>query len=137
MKTVIILLSIQALLGAFDNLWHHEITERLPARRSARTELALHTAREFLYALLFIGIAWFAWHGIWAWLLGLVFLTEILITITDFVVEDRTRKLPALERIVHTVLAINFGALVALLLPVLSVWAAQPAAIVAGSSRVR
>ena len=26
------LITIQAVLGALDNLWHHEITERLPAK---------------------------------------------------------------------------------------------------------
>ena len=51
MTLVFNLLSAQALLGAFDNLWHHEIKERLPSRRSAAGELALHTARELIYAL--------------------------------------------------------------------------------------
>ena len=36
------LITIQALLGGIDNLWHHEITERLPARRAAAGELSLH-----------------------------------------------------------------------------------------------
>ena len=49
----------QALLGAFDNLWHHEITERLPSKQSAAGEVALHAAREFLYAFLFFGLAWY------------------------------------------------------------------------------
>jgi hypothetical protein len=41
MLTAFILLTIQALLGAI-NLWHHEITERLPARRGVGSELSLH-----------------------------------------------------------------------------------------------
>mgnify|MGYP006141266453 CR=1 FL=1 len=48
----------QALLGAFDNLWHHEWQARLPRQRGARRELALHAAREALYGALFLAIAW-------------------------------------------------------------------------------
>ena len=53
MSLVLPLLTIQIALGAFDNLWHHEITERLPAKRAARAELTTHALRELCYALLF------------------------------------------------------------------------------------
>ena len=46
----------------------------------------------------------------------------------DFVEEDLSRKLPASERINHTLLAINYGAILVLLLPVLIEWAMQPTA---------
>ena len=46
-------------------------------------------------------------------------LTEVFLTLWDFVIEDNTRKLPATERITHTILAINFGAILALLIPIL------------------
>ena len=116
-------LTVQILLGAFDNLWHHEITERLPARRSARGELALHTARELLYAPIFLALAWWQWHGPFAWLLGALLVVEIGVTLA--------RRLPPLERALHTVLAVNAGILLALLAPVLAGWAARPAAVVA------
>jgi uncharacterized protein len=93
------LISLQAVLGAMDNLWHHEITERLPSRRSAARELALHAARESIYALIFIALAWFQWQGYWALLIASVMVLEILITTVDFVVEDQTRRLPAFERV--------------------------------------
>ena len=38
----------------------------------------------------------------------------------DFVEEDVSRKLPASERVNHTLLAINYGAILALLVPVLA-----------------
>ncbi len=63
MHTVFLLLSFQSVLGAFDNLWHHEWEARLPQRVSARRELALHAAREALYGLVFLGLAWFEWRG--------------------------------------------------------------------------
>ena len=37
----------------------------------------------------------------------------------DFVEEDMSRKLPASERINHTLLAINYGAILVLAMPVL------------------
>src|ERR1700730_9724533 len=115
MFIVFALITAQALLGGFDNLWHHEITERLPAKRAAAGELSLHSARELLYSFVFIGLAWFRWQGAWAALLAAVLVIEVVITLADFVVEDRTRRLPALERVLHTILAVNFGAVIAVL----------------------
>ncbi len=71
---VFILLAIQIVLGGLDNLLHHEMTEALPTRSSARI-------------------------------------------------------LPPFERVLHTILALNYGALLALLAPVLWAWAQQPAAL--------
>ena len=62
MNTVFTLLFLQALLGAFDNLWHHELQAKLPQRISARRELALHAAREAIYGIVFIGLAWCQWR---------------------------------------------------------------------------
>jgi len=116
------LITIQALLGGLDNLWHHEITERLPARRAAATELSLHALREFLYGFVFLGLAWFRWQGYWALLVAAVLVLEIVVTLADFVVEDKTRRLPAFERVLHTLLALNYGVILAVLIPVLIAW---------------
>ena len=59
---------------------------------------------------------------------------EIVITLMDFVEEDMSRKLPASERINHTLLAINYGAILVLLLPVLFAWAMQPTGIASAYS---
>ncbi len=131
MNTLFALLTLQAVMGAFDNLWHHEITERLPTRRSARVELALHAAREGLYGFLFFALAWFTWHGAWALLIGAVVIAEIVITLADFVVEDRTRRLPGAERVLHTLLAITIGAVLLTLWSVLTDWYARPGGVVA------
>jgi uncharacterized protein (TIGR01777 family) len=118
---------IQCVLGAFDNLWHHEIQARLPRNPSARKELALHCARELLYAAIFAGIAWRRWQGLWGGLLVALLAAEIAVTICDFVEEDRTRRLPPLERVLHTVMALNYGALLALWAPELGRWLGAPA----------
>lgn len=123
------LMTVQALLGGTDNLWHHEITERLPARRAAAGELALHALRELLYAFIFLGLAWFRWLGYWAFVIAAVLTLEVIVTLADFVVEDRTRRLPPFERILHTILAVNYGAVLAALLPILSAWSRLPSGV--------
>lgn len=124
------LMAIQGLLGAFDTLYHHELTENLPHRLSARLELAIHSIRSGIYALLFFGLAFWQWQGLWAWLLAGLFAVEIGLTLWDFVIEDQTRFLPATERITHTILTLNGGAVMALLLAVAWDWSGQPTAIV-------
>src|ERR1700761_955705 len=81
MLIVFTLITTQALLGAADNLWHHEITERLPAKRSAAGELVLHSVRELIYAFVFLGLGWFRWQGAWAALLAVVMLVEVVVTL--------------------------------------------------------
>ncbi|VXC04103.1 TIGR01777 family oxidoreductase [Massilia sp. 9I] len=119
------LMAAQGCLGAFDTLYHHELTEALPQRATARRELAIHATRASIYALLFIGLACWEWHGVFAILLLAIFAVEIVLTLWDFVIEDRTRLLPATERVIHTVLAINGGAFIMLLVLQFPDWFAR------------
>lgn len=123
------LMAFQGCLGAFDTLYHHELTEALPGRPSARLELSIHAVRSMIYSALFIGLAGWAFHGVWAFALLLVFAIEIVLTLWDFVVEDRTRLLPATERVTHTVLAMNGGAFITLLALTTPQWLAMPTAL--------
>ena len=126
MNAVFAILSVQALIGAFDNLWHHELEAKLPQHISARYELVLHAAREGIYAVLFLGLAWVRWEGVWAWVLAGLLAVEIVITLADFIEEDMTRRLPNLERVLHTILAVSYGGFVAALTPEMLTWAAAP-----------
>jgi hypothetical protein len=54
-----------------------------------------------------------------------VFGIEIMLTLWDFVIEDRTRLLPASERVTHTILAINGGAFITLLALNVPAWLQQ------------
>ena len=123
-------ITCQALLGGADNFWHHELGARLPAKRTAARELSLHAAREVLYGFLFFALAWYEWHGLATLFIVAALVAEVLTTLADFLVEDRTRRLPATERILHTLLAVNFGVVLALLAPLLIDWALQATAIV-------
>src|SRR4029077_16551827 len=123
------LIAVQITMGAFDPLYHHELTERLAWRASQRRELQMHSLRNLLYAFLFLGRGGLQVHGILAMIVIAVLAAEIVITLMDFVEEDLSRKLPPSERINHTLLAINYGAILVLLLPVLFEWATQPTGI--------
>lgn len=116
-------------MGAFDTLYHHEFTERLAWRPSQKDELRLHGVRNLLYAVLFIGIGCAVVGGVFAFVIGVLLVVELGITLKDFVEEDMTRKLPASERVTHTLMALNYGAILALLAPVLFDWAGEASAI--------
>jgi uncharacterized protein (TIGR01777 family) len=123
------LVMVQMAMGAFDTIYHHEGTERLAWRASQRTELMLHGVRNLLYAVLFMALGWAEPRGVWAIaLIGLLFV-ELFITLWDFVEEDRSRHLPATERVTHTLLTLNYGVILALLVPLLLGWAGQPTAL--------
>jgi uncharacterized protein (TIGR01777 family) len=125
------LLIAQACLGALDTLYHHELTVGLPYRRSAKLELSIHAMRSCFYGILFMGMAHLQFHGAWAAVIALLFLLEIGLTLWDFVVEDRSRKLPAVERMMHTILAVNGGAFFALYCLQLAKWGQLPSNLVA------
>lgn len=123
------LLLAQIVLGAFDTLYHHEISEQLPYRPGAAPELRLHGARALLYAPIVAGLAAFEWHGWLTLIFVALFSGEIVLTLWDFIVEDRTRKLPPSERVTHALLAINGGAFFLALAHALADWWRQPAEI--------
>ncbi|WP_417708782.1 TIGR01777 family oxidoreductase [Roseibium aggregatum] len=124
------LISIQIFMGAFDTLVHHEGSERLAWRPSQKTELRLHGVRNFFYAVIFLCFGWLEPHGVYTMLLSAILVAEVLITLWDFVEEDMTRKLPWTERINHTLLALNYGAILALAAPVLWQWSFLPSALI-------
>lgn len=128
----LVLLLVHGALGAFDTFYNHEWVERLPSRPSAATELALHSARSAVFVVTFAGLAWFEWHGAWGWVaLGIIAL-EYIVTLCDSVVEDRTRKLSAIERTNHMLLGLNTGLYAAFVgAQVVTRWQHEPTALVA------
>jgi hypothetical protein len=51
---------------------------------------------------------------------------EVTITVTDELTENRIRVLPQNERALHVFLTLNFGAIIALAVPMLVDWSASP-----------
>ena len=129
MRLALWLLAAQGAIGAFDTLYYHEWRARLPARgKAAAAELKLHAGRDFLYAVIFCTLGWIEWNGVFAWVFVGLLATEIGITLWDFIEEDVRRKLPAGERVMHTIMGIVYGAFLAYLLPELFTWSRRPTA---------
>lgn len=124
--TLWIFIAIQMVMGALDTLYHHEFTERLAWRDSQAHELKLHAIRNLAYAVAFTMLA-IAQAGGWI-AIGLIALliAEVGVTLKDFAEEDKTRKLPVTERLLHTLMTANYGVVLALLIPVLVGWAKAP-----------
>ena len=120
---------VQVVLGFADIAVHHELIARLPWRSGAAPELRLHGARNLTYALIFLMLAWVLPLGWTALALVGLLLVEVAITFTDWAVEDSSRRLPASERALHGLLAINFGVLLALLAPIAWQWLNAPASL--------
>jgi hypothetical protein len=108
-EVALVLLLVHGALGAFDTFFNHEWKERLPHRPEAHTELALHSLRSWFFVVMFLGLAWLEWRGAWAWAVLAVIAGEYVVTLFDSVVEDRTRRLSAVERTNHMLLALNTG----------------------------
>lgn len=135
MTSVLSLLVANAVLGAWDTLWYHEFRARLTARvEFTRTELRLHAARDAVYVVLYGGLAWWRPTGLVVGVVGLLLIAEIVITLADFVVEDRDR--PAIggiapgERVLHSLMAIVYGMMLVRLLPVLAAGLSETSGVV-------
>lgn len=126
-------LVVLACMGAFDTIVYHEAVARLPSTPAAWSELRLHALRDFVYGALFASLAWLEPHGLLVALLAVLLATEIAITLSDFLVEDRTRRLPPGERSMHAVMGITYGVFIALLFPHAVVWAHAPAGLAPAS----
>ncbi len=92
--------------------------------------MQLHALRDFVYAILFGTLPWLAWQGWCVVALVALLVTEIILTLWDFVVEDLVRKqlggvYPG-ERVMHGVMGIVYGAVIACLVPTLVTWWPKP-----------
>jgi hypothetical protein len=119
------LLLAQGVMGGVDTLLNHELIERLPYRVQARREVGLHSIREAIYGTLFCGLAWHEWHGAFALAIAALLAAEVLVTACDEYVENRTRVLPNNERVLHVMLTLNLGFIIASMVPTLWEWASR------------
>ena len=122
MITALEILLVLGALGALDTFYYHEWKLRLPETPTARRELRLHASRDFAYAVVFGSLAWSTWNGVLIWPFAGILLFEIVVTLTDFIEEDRTRKLPAGERVMHAIMGIAYGVFLTLLFPYTVAW---------------
>ncbi|MGC3970492.1 MAG: hypothetical protein QM775_25090 [Pirellulales bacterium] len=112
----LLLLAI-GLLGAADIRFFHQRAHHLHDHAPARAELLTHFLRGPTYALLFAGVPNFRFAGGWLLALFAVLAFDVAISIADFWLEPASRAgrggLPRGEYVLHVVIAMLFGALVA------------------------
>lgn len=128
-EILLIFLILHGVLGGFDVLYNHELVEHLPSRLSAFAEEWLHGARELLFAALFFSMAWWQWQGAWVWLIVAVMALEQIITLSDLMLENKTRHLKMTEHVMHIFLLINYGIFGTLLAITLLQWHDLPSAV--------
>lgn len=114
------LLLAMGVLGALDIWLFHTLRHGLRHRAESRAELVTHFLRGPTYATLFVLVPNTRLEGAWFFaLLGLL-ACDLAISIADFWLEPASRAsvggLPRGEYVLHVVLAMLFGALVATVL---------------------
>jgi hypothetical protein len=113
METSFYLLLIIAHLGVFDVLYFHIYKCRLHLRPECQREVFWHVCRHLIYALQFVWVANFRFHG-WALaLLGLLYLADVFVAWADVWEENASRRaqggLPRGEYFMHVVLSVLVG----------------------------
>ncbi|KQQ88446.1 hypothetical protein [Massilia sp. Leaf139] len=130
MPPYVYVLLLHGVLGFLDIIVNHELLAKLPKRSDAAGEEALHAARETIFACLFACLAWYEWHGAWAWWIGALLLAEVIVSTRDVILEGDTRILPVSERVLHLLLFISLGVLITLVGHALLWWHGAPTAAV-------
>jgi len=113
METAFYLLLILAHLGVFDVLYFHNYKCKLNSRPECQREVFWHVWRHLIYALQFVWVANFRFHG-WALvLLAVLYLFDIFIAWSDVLEENKSRAaqggLPRGEYFMHIVLSLLVG----------------------------
>ena len=125
----LLFLLLHGLLGGLDVVVNHELIVGLPRRPGCAPEQRLHSAREAIFASLFLAFAWWEWHGAWIWLPAALMAAELLVSLRDVAVEGATRILPVTEATLHVVLFVNLGAVYAFGGLLLWDWSDLPSAV--------
>jgi hypothetical protein len=114
------LLLVLGVLGATDILLYHSISHGIRRHPAARGELFTHFLRGPTYALLFLAVPNLELRGLWLVALLALLLVDLAISIADFWLETDSRAglggLPRGEYLLHVVMAMLFGGLVAAVL---------------------
>ncbi len=114
METSFYLLLIIAHLGLFDVLYFHNYKCKLHLRAECQREVFWHVWRHLIYALQFIWVANFRFHGFALLLLGVLYFFDIFIAWADVLEENKSRAaqggLPRGEYFMHVVLSLLVGA---------------------------
>lgn len=124
------LLLAVGILGATDIALFHSASHGIRSHPDSRLELVTHGFRGPTYATLFVIVPNFALHGTFFWALVALLIADVGISIWDFSLERRSRRflggLPSGEYVLHVLIAMVFGAMVAAVFFEAGAWARMP-----------
>jgi len=130
MEAATYVLFILGCLGAADIAIYHGLAHGIRRHPDSRGELIAHSLRGPTYAALFLVVPHVAMHGVWFWVLMGLLIFDAAISLWDFAIERTSREflggLPAGEYVLHTVIAMLFGALVCCVVFEAGSWAKLP-----------
>ena len=113
METSFYLLLIIAHLGVFDVLYFHVYKCKLHLRPECQREVFWHVWRHLIYAVQFVWIANFRFHGFASVLLGILYFCDVFVAWADVLEENKSRAeqggLPRGEYFMHIVLSLLVG----------------------------
>ncbi|MDZ4860171.1 MAG: hypothetical protein SGI88_14435 [Candidatus Hydrogenedentes bacterium] len=116
MEVASYLLFVLGVLGAADIAMYHSVSHGIRNHPDSRAELITHSLRGPTYAVLFVLLPNFSLKGWWFGLLVIILIFDLLISLIDFALERKSRSffngLPSGEYVLHTVIAMVFGAMV-------------------------
>jgi hypothetical protein len=111
------LLFLIGALGGTDILLYHAISHGIRSHEDSRAELIVHSLRGPTYAILFLIVPNVALYGAYFWALVALLVIDAVISMVDFALEGHSRRklggLPAGEYVLHMIIAMTFGAMVA------------------------
>lgn len=113
METSFYLLLFLAHLGVFDVLYFHIYKCKLHLRPECQREVFWHVCRHLIYALQFIWVANFRFHGLALVALLALYVCDVFVAWADVWEETESRKLqgglPRGEYFMHVVLSVLVG----------------------------
>ena len=113
METSFYLLLIVAHFGVFDVLYFHIYKCKLHLRPECRREVFWHVWRNLIYAMQFVWVANFRFHGLALGLLAALYVFDIFVAWADVLEENQSRAaqggLPRGEYFMHIALTLLIG----------------------------
>ena len=107
------LLLVLAHIGVFDVLYFHVYKCKLHLRPECHREVFWHVLRHLIYALQFVWVANFRFHGWALLLLAALYFCDIFVAWSDVLEENKSRAaqggLPRGEYFMHVVLSVLVG----------------------------
>ena len=98
-------------IGAFDEIFFHQIQGRILYRKDCLNENVLHLIRSFCFSIIFCSFGLFDLQGGFIFILIVPFIVDLVVGVLDILIESKSREfqggLSPLEYLTHMVLSFH------------------------------